>query len=1192
MPNNLSTMRRRLKTSASGLDTSSEEKARLPDVVLDERGMTPRIPAATRPTANMHVASVPKPLFSSRNQNAGETKRMLDMRDRKKLKPIWLAPDEGDQQIVRPPPLEGVHYSYVAASRFGQDVLMKIKRTDNLSQQLEKNLRFMDAVHTYEQSLKMLNRTIQKRSEAIDVTVEELKWLRIDYEIRCVQLVALCLLGVRKSDTVVDNTPFLLLKKAEELTSTDGLQYCKRLIQRASVYQSLANHYKKQKKLQASLQAAEKAVKINEKLPFRDRLPVSYFVKACLHGMLGDPSNAGLMYMECLNLATSQQDNVGATTTSSGDTNVQPDAFHVLKAATLHNMAVEWAILSMPDQSRECLTSAMEVAVHCLPQAHPVVTRILETYKVLRQGFVNRDPESTVRPATTPEGSNAPKQVPKPPPPKSPVAPTSPTESRSPRAGTLSRRPSSKQAVPTSLDGIPKSAPARPPDAKVSDSPRKRSARNVSAFNENEHSVRPASPGATRTTRVTDMPDQLFSHALGGKYNPNKVPVLQEARIFVARKRAACKIQKTWRATYKRHQRQRKTRACVRIQSISRMHLEHTRYQRTIHAVEVIQAAWRGALTRIVMAQRFLAAIKIQSAWRGAKEQTRYRHKRCMTVVLQSAMRGFLVRQQIGRKSQCAVVLQANMRRYIGRKTYKREVAAGKVITRALISAHAKGTARAHASAQLDEEGVLTHLNQQWDAQHHDGDDESDVASNQSAIVATDGTLLSATDSNIQRPNDMTDDAPQTAAKLVALPSTDDSQIPNPVLRRSDTNAKIFGTVMSSMIESFIDDCVLEATCESLVLDYDRNRLSSPSGPEPTGCTSTDIHLAAEVSTTKDDERVVDVSTPSDAAIAEGVVGAMSSLVSNVIATAEAAEVQEALSALVANGETEIAVVPVAAVDACAASVDAAVEAEVEDVLSAVMSEVEALTTIAEAVEDMVSTLTSKITVVTKVQEALLNVVTNVETEPATVSDAAADVSAAPIAEDKCIGGEMNVANGDGSDSAITGLLRSDTEVDLLDYLLKRLTTKYCSKIIDEVIDIESTKESKTLPFSKPIVRATHGTPAVEIEASHGASPNAAAVVMEARTPIVCHDNAARSATVAKVAAATAVVEWVHTGVKLVTATVTALATAELAAGDTETSSVPSSDGGDTAVCVKTAARSAAVAKVAAATAVVEWVDT
>lgn len=42
------------------------------------------------------------------------------------------------------------------------------------------------------------------------MTTEELKWLRIDYEIRCVQLVALCLQGAQKVDGSADNTPFLV----------------------------------------------------------------------------------------------------------------------------------------------------------------------------------------------------------------------------------------------------------------------------------------------------------------------------------------------------------------------------------------------------------------------------------------------------------------------------------------------------------------------------------------------------------------------------------------------------------------------------------------------------------------------------------------------------------------------------------------------------------------------------------------------------------------------------------------------------------------------------------------------------------------------------------------------------------------------------------------------------------------------
>ncbi|KAF1792286.1 Lipin, middle domain [Phytophthora cactorum] len=97
------------------------------------------------------------------------------------------------------------HTAYIAqisASMFGNNVMEKIKRADSLSVQLERSNRFMDAMHTYEQAAKMLLRCIQKREEASGVIMDELKWLRIDYEIRCVQLVALCMCGARKTATV------------------------------------------------------------------------------------------------------------------------------------------------------------------------------------------------------------------------------------------------------------------------------------------------------------------------------------------------------------------------------------------------------------------------------------------------------------------------------------------------------------------------------------------------------------------------------------------------------------------------------------------------------------------------------------------------------------------------------------------------------------------------------------------------------------------------------------------------------------------------------------------------------------------------------------------------------------------------------------------------------------------------------
>ncbi|KAG6964157.1 hypothetical protein JG688_00007819, partial [Phytophthora aleatoria] len=274
-----------------------------------------------------------------------------------------------DQQIVRPPPLDSMQYAQISASMFGNNVMEKIKRADSLSVQLERSNRFMDAMHTYEQAAKCW----YKREEASGVIMDELKWLRIDYEIRCVQLVALCMCGARKTATGGDNTAFLLLKKAEELTARDGLQYCKKHVQRAAVYQNVANYYKKQKKYQAALQAAEKAVRINDKLPPSDRFPIAYFLQACLHGLLQEPAKAGFMYTACLAVAESQR--------PANETPQTAEVFYTLKAATLHNLAIEWANLNMPDQTRDALASAMEVGVHYLAQTHPVVVRILETYK-------------------------------------------------------------------------------------------------------------------------------------------------------------------------------------------------------------------------------------------------------------------------------------------------------------------------------------------------------------------------------------------------------------------------------------------------------------------------------------------------------------------------------------------------------------------------------------------------------------------------------------------------------------------------------------------------------------------------------------------------------------------------------------------------------------------------------------------
>lgn len=338
-----------------------------------------------------------------------------------------------------------------------------------------------------------------------------------------------------------------LLKKGEELTARDGLDYCKKAIQRAAVYQHLANYFKKQKKYQAALQAADKSVRINEKLAPRDRFPMAYFLKACLHGLLNDPSNAGLMYTECLTLAESQH----ASRRSGGPGGVDAQAievFFTLKAATLHNMAIEWANLHMPDQTREALASAMEIGVQHLAQSHPIVVRILETYKVMRQNFLFRR-NSLESDATAPD-----------------YAQTAPLPTSPPSTTGEGRRPIPPRGAPSRLSG-PSSprppngagleggeiSPVRPP-SRPADSSRPLT-RNVSPRARTTKrpmttpqmpvglSGQPLPPGATKTSLVFSTPKETYAHALGARYNPHKCYVREEARVYVSRTRAAMRIQ-------------------------------------------------------------------------------------------------------------------------------------------------------------------------------------------------------------------------------------------------------------------------------------------------------------------------------------------------------------------------------------------------------------------------------------------------------------------------------------------------------------------------------------------------------------------------------------------------------------------------------------------------------------------------
>ncbi|KAE9180952.1 hypothetical protein PF004_g24693, partial [Phytophthora fragariae] len=692
-------MRRRLVKERLAADVPGHLPEVAGSAALDERPSSHHSKGVAWAPAQ---APTPKYLFTSPvapPRGGLDTMRSLDLRD-KKLRCIWLAPDEGDQQIVRPPPLDSMQYAQISASMFGHNVMEKIKRADNLSVQLERSDRFMDAMHTYEQSAKMLHRCIQKREEAPGVMMDELKWLRIDYEIRCVQLVALCMCGARKTAAGGDNTAFLLLKKAEELTARDGLQYCKKHIQRAAVYQNMANYYKKQKKYQAALQAAEKAVRINDKLALMDRFPIAYFLQACLHGLLQEPSKAGFVYTACLTVAEAQRPSQGGRL--ANESAQATEVFHTLKAATLHNLAIEWANLNMPDQTRDALASAMEVGVHYLPQTHPVVVRILETYKVMRENFLFHSNRVVTAPVAASPPSAARPNIPvRPtsPPPlenggKRPLPPSSqkpqhevPGDVASPRTRRLSSREAHR---PETEDIAPVPPPSRRPTSPNSASvvsPRARAVKRTTTTPEVPAGLsgQTLPPGATRTSHLWAVPDKIYGHSLGAKYNPYKERVLEEARTFGIRRRAAMRIQKSWRSALLRHRAlKRREQAATVMQCTFRMHQQKAHYERTLHRIRRTQAVWRGGLARSRKKMTLASIVQIQIAWRVRNERVKFAIKKIRLVLIQSVVRGFLARAAWTQMHNAATEIQAQVRRHLCEQKFNQNLSSAATINRVL----------------------------------------------------------------------------------------------------------------------------------------------------------------------------------------------------------------------------------------------------------------------------------------------------------------------------------------------------------------------------------------------------------------------------------------------------------------------------------------------------------------------------
>lgn len=77
------------------------------------------------------------------------------------------------------------------------------------------------------------------------------------------------------------------------------------------------------------------------------------------------------------------------------------------------------------------------------------------------------------------------------------------------------------------------------------ESPRKRATKRPMTTPEmpTGRTGRSMSPEAAWIPHIPSMPEEGYAHALGSKCNPHKAHVLAEVRMFVARKKAASRIQ-------------------------------------------------------------------------------------------------------------------------------------------------------------------------------------------------------------------------------------------------------------------------------------------------------------------------------------------------------------------------------------------------------------------------------------------------------------------------------------------------------------------------------------------------------------------------------------------------------------------------------------------------------------------------
>ncbi|RLN47263.1 hypothetical protein BBJ28_00002361, partial [Nothophytophthora sp. Chile5] len=899
-------MRRRLtKEKPTTMDSD-----RLPEVAgstADPRRSSGPAKHAKAPSAWAETtAATPPPTYlfaSATPPTHADAKRSLDLRDKQKLRCIWLAPDEGGQlsQVYWRQCVSAdcfftllVSGDQQIASRFGYGTMGKIKRTDTLSVQLERSGRFMDAMHTYEQSAKML-----------------------------------------------------LLKKAEELTARDGLQYCKKHVQRAAVYQSMANYFKKQKKFQAALQAAEKAVRINEKLAPQDRIPIAYFLQACLHGLLQEPSKAGFMYTTCLAVAEAQRPSHEAASAPGGareDPQVA-EIFNTLKAATLHNLAIEWANLNMPEQTRDALASAMEVGVHYLPQTHPVVVRILETYKVMRENFLFHNSRN----------------------------PTAPSEIHPQTTG----RPgaSVQLASPYSIEaGTTRPLPPKAPRIL------------------NEMATERSSPRAKRVS-VHEVQSPETSDLAGIVMQPL---ALARRHALQRKAQAATRMQSAVRMYLQKACYELIRGRIRRTQAVWRGGLARSQKKVSLASVVQIQCAWRSRNERVKYAFKKVRLVLLQAVVRGFIARAEWARRGEAATAIQAQIRRHLCSNDLKRSLSAAATINRVLRGMQARERVSSAV--NKIVGTALESMVSMVVAQ---QAELDDRKVADAVVKVLEAvvgaipselasidaaqnEHLEGDADEASAVPTGQDQPADGSEPEVTQSTINEP-------PIIQRIGGPCPSS---------LWKSDSDRSILVAMMNSTITKFLDACISDAIddCsddqffqtthlpihEGVVFDSSVADTVYPVCGTTVPLVDTEIKtemadVVSEVARPTESES----ETESKAEVASAPASDSDSDVTAVavdVATVDAAEVD---STEVATAEKESVVV---------------VETEVESVVAALVSELSSGSEVGEFDVGDSSVAPAEVAPAEEVEEAVQVLVDNVSIEVSAVEVAAVEVAAIAIA--------------------------------------------------------------------------------------------------------------------------------------------------------------------------------------------------